>query len=51
MYDYIRVEVASIEKDSAVIETGGIGYRIYSTAQSLMRLQAGQTANCTATSW
>lgn len=44
MYDYIKGEVVSTEKDMAVIEAGGIGYRIYTTSQSLGYIKAGQTA-------
>ena len=44
MYDYIKGEVVSTEKDIAVIEAGGIGYRIYTTSQSLAYIKAGQTA-------
>ena len=44
MYEYIKGEVVSTEKDSAVIETGGIGYRIFTTSQSLLRIRAGQQA-------
>ncbi len=44
MYDYIKGEVVSTDKDMAVIETGGIGYRIYTTSQSLAYIKAGQAA-------
>lgn len=44
MYDYIKGEVVSTDKDMAVIEAGGIGYRIYTTSQSLGYIKAGQTA-------
>lgn len=44
MYDYIKGEVVSTEKDMAVIEAGGIGYRIFTTSQSLAYIKAGQTA-------
>ena len=44
MYDYIKGEVVSTEKDMTVIEAGGIGYRIYTTSQSLAYIKAGQTA-------
>ncbi len=43
MYDYIKGEVVATEKDMAVVETGGIGYRIYTTSQSLMHFRAGDT--------
>lgn len=44
MYDYIKGEVIETAADYAVIETGGIGYRVYSTAQSLTRLSASERA-------
>lgn len=44
MYDYIRGEVIATDKDMAVVEAGGIGYRIFTTAQSLAHIGAGQTA-------
>ncbi len=44
MYEYIKGEVISTETDRAVIETGGIGYCIYTTAQSLLRIKTGQQA-------
>ena len=44
MYDYIKGEVASTDKDHAVIEAGGIGYRVYTSAQSLLHIRAGQAA-------
>lgn len=44
MYDYIKGEVVSTDKDMAVVEAGGIGYRIYTTSQSLAYIKAGQTA-------
>lgn len=44
MYDYIKGEVASTEKDHAVIEAGGIGYRVHTSAQSLLHIRAGQAA-------
>lgn len=42
MYDYIKGEVASTDKDHAVIETGGVGYRVYTSAQSLLHIRSGQ---------
>ncbi len=44
MYDYIKGEVASTDKDHAVIEAGGVGYRVYTSAQSLLHIRAGQAA-------
>ncbi len=44
MYDYIKGEVVSEEKDMVVVEAGGIGYRIFTTSQSLSHIKAGQTA-------
>ncbi len=44
MYDYIKGEVASTDKDYAVIEAAGIGYRVYTSAQSLLHIRAGQAA-------
>ena len=41
MYDYIKGEVAETGQDYAVIEAGGIGYRIYSTTQSLAHINMG----------
>ena len=43
MYDYIKGEVASTDKDHAVIEAGGVGYRLYSSAQSLLHIKVGVT--------
>lgn len=44
MYDYIKGEVASTDKDYAVIEAGGVGYRMYTSAQSLLHIKAGTAA-------
>jgi Holliday junction DNA helicase RuvA len=44
MYDYIRGEVESTDKDHAVVDAGGVGYRVYTSAQSLLHLRAGTTA-------
>jgi Holliday junction DNA helicase RuvA len=44
MYDYIKGEVVSTDKDLAILETGGIGYRIHTTSQSLQHIRAGETA-------
>jgi len=43
MYDYIRGEVASTDKDYVVIDVGGVGYRVYTSAQSMLNIQAGMT--------
>jgi Holliday junction DNA helicase RuvA len=34
MYSYIRGILADVEEDSIVIETGGVGYHIYTTVQT-----------------
>jgi Holliday junction DNA helicase RuvA len=34
MYSYIRGVLADVEEDAVVIETGGVGYHIYTTAQT-----------------
>ena len=44
MYDYIKGEVIETDKDYAVIDTGGVGYRIYTTSQTLMHIKPGQQA-------
>ena len=44
MYEYIKGEVVEAGQDYVVIETGGIGYRVYSTTQSLARLSTGDSA-------
>lgn len=43
MYDYIKGEVAETGKDYAVIEACGVGYHIYTTAQSLLHIKTGET--------
>jgi Holliday junction DNA helicase RuvA len=43
MYDYIKGEVASADKDYVVIDVGGIGYRVYTSAQSMLNIRAGST--------
>ena len=43
MYDYIKGEVASTEKDYVVIDVGGIGYRVYTSAQSMLNIRTGST--------
>lgn len=43
MYDYIKGEVAETGKDYAVIEAYGVGYHIYTTAQSLLHIKTGET--------
>lgn len=42
MYEYIKGEITSAGADYAVIETGGIGYQVFTTAQSLLSLKVGQ---------
>lgn len=42
MYDYIRGEVVETGKDYAVVEACGVGYRINTTAQSLLHIKAGE---------
>ncbi len=44
MYDYIKGEVAETSRDYAVIDAGGVGYRVHTSAQSLLHIKAGQTA-------
>ena len=44
MYDYIKGEVAETDKDCATIDAGGVGYRVHTSAQSLLHLKSGQTA-------
>lgn len=44
MYEYIKGEVTEAGKDYAVIEAGGVGYHINTTAQSLLHLKTGDTA-------
>ena len=41
MYDYIKGEVASTDKDCVVIDVGGIGYRVYTSAQSMLNIRSG----------
>lgn len=43
MYDYIKGDVAETGKDYAVIEAGGVGYHINTTAQSLLHIKTGET--------
>lgn len=43
MYEYIKGEVINTETDCAVVETGGIGYRIYTTTQSLFHIKTGRS--------
>ncbi|MGI5848589.1 MAG: Holliday junction branch migration protein RuvA [Christensenellales bacterium] len=42
MYEYIKGEVVEIGRDFAVIEAGGIGYYINTTAQSLLHIRTGE---------
>jgi Holliday junction DNA helicase RuvA len=44
MYDYIKGEVTDTGRDYAVIDAGGVGYRLHTSAQSLMHLKPGQSA-------
>ena len=41
MYDYLNGEIIETGQDSAVIDVGGVGYRVFSTTQSLARINAG----------
>jgi len=43
MYDYIKGEVASTDKDYVVIDVGGVGYRVYTSAQSMLNIRTGST--------
>lgn len=43
MYDYIRGEVADTGKDYAVVDAGGVGYRINTSSNTLNSLKTGQT--------
>ena len=38
MYSYIKGVLAELEEDAIVVETGGIGYHIYTTGQTFSRL-------------
>ena len=38
MYSYIKGQLAEIEEDKIVVETGGIGYNIYTTGQTFQYL-------------
>ena len=38
MYSYIMGVLAELEEDAIVVETGGIGYHIYTTGQTFSRL-------------
>lgn len=42
MYDYILGSVVSIKEDYAVIDNNGIGYRIYSSSNSLKDLKINE---------
>lgn len=44
MYDYIKGDVAETGRDYAVIDAGGVGYRVHTSAQSLLHLKSGQSA-------
>lgn len=42
MYDYIKGDVVETGRDYAVVEAGGVGYRINTTAQSLLHIKTGE---------
>jgi holliday junction DNA helicase RuvA len=44
MYEYIKGEVVDTGKDYAVIEAGGIGYHINTSAHSICCLKTGETS-------
>lgn len=44
MYEYIKGQVVETGRDYAVIEAYGIGYRINTTAQSLINIKTGDNA-------
>ncbi len=44
MYDYIKGEITETSRDTAVIDAGGVGYRVHTSAQSLLHIKTGQTA-------
>lgn len=44
MYEYIKGEIIETGRDHAVVEAGGIGYCIYTTAQSLAHIKTGEPA-------
>lgn len=48
MYDYIKGKIVETGKNYAVVETGGVGYYINTTSQTLAQIDVGQTAklNC-----
>ena len=39
MYEYLRGDLVALSQDSAVIETGGIGYRLKVPASSVLVLE------------
>ena len=43
MYDYIKGEIAETDRDCAIVDAGGVGYRIHTSAQSLLHLKPGLT--------
>lgn len=44
MYEYIRGEVTDTGKDYAVIDAGGVGYRVNTSSNTLRSLRTGETA-------
>jgi len=44
MYEYIQGEIVDTGKDYAVVDAGGIGYRVMTTAQTLQHVQKGEKA-------
>lgn len=44
MYEYIRGEVTDTGKDYAVIDAGGVGYRVNTSSNTLRALKTGETA-------
>ena len=44
MYDYLNGEIVETGQDYTIIDVGGVGYRVFSTTQSLARINAGDRA-------
>ena len=44
MYEYLNGQIMETGMDYAVIDVGGVGYRVFSTTQSLARLDTGDKA-------
>jgi len=44
MYDYLSGQIVEAGLDFAVIDVGGVGYRVYSTTQSLSRINTSDKA-------